>query len=355
MKNPLLEIIDLSKKFDLISHKSEQFWALKNINLSGHKGEIIGVTGANGSGKTTLFRIIAGIYRPDSGIIRNNASQMRSIMSTEAGLIPDRSGRYNLFHYGALIGVLKKDLLIKMDEIIEFAELKEFIDEPVRTYSTGMKSRLTFSIFSAFKSDLFLLDETFSAGDVVFRKRAIDRMKINAKRNNSLVLMISHNAQELYDHCDNCIGLHKGRRVAFDNSKIFHDSYFSGNTEGHLSDEQLQFYHKKYELFRLYDFSYYPYSSTLNEHVDKFIFEINCIQNMIVPLQLSLQAQLSVNESVYFQTTLINPILVNDESNYKYKFALEKKDLMPTSRLHIHVINEYNEVIFSFFNLWNNL
>lgn len=350
MNSKLLEVNNLSKKFNLVNKKNENFYALSKVNFSGSRGEIIGITGANGSGKTTLLRIIAGIYKYDEGVIINNSKIIRSILNTEAGLISERSGRYNLINYGMLIGISKSDIISNIDAIIEFSELSEFIDEPVRNYSTGMKARLTFSVFSAFKSDIFLLDETFSAGDVEFRKRAIARIKLNAKLNNSLILMISHNAQEIYDHCDNCLGLHKGRKVVLDNSKIFHDVYFKGSlNEKDISNEIVQ---KKYDLFRSYDFPFYVYNckqSILNEN---FFFELNCIVNT-EHINFKLQFEFTKDNTSYLKRLLNSTLVLINEVTIQ--FELNKSEIYSNSKLHIHVLNIQGEVIFSFFNLWNNL
>lgn len=355
MKSKVLEVIDLSKKFEMTNRGNKDFWGLQKINFKGHKGELIGVTGANGSGKTTLFRIVAGIYRPDHGQIINNANTIRSILNIEAGLVNELSGLYNMFHYGALIGISRQEINKKLEEIIEFSELRDFINEPVRSYSTGMKARLAFSVFSSFKSDIFLLDETFSAGDAVFRTRAIERIKHNAKSNNSLLLMISHNAQEIYDHCDSVLGLHNGRKVVQDESQIFHNEYFPGSLGYHENPQILKSNQQKLEHSGKYKFAFYPYRCDVTTESDHVFFAVPTIQRPEENNMFYMVAQFVGLDGNYVAMRLSDEKRGESEDERIFYFSLPNVAIQPESRLHILVLDEKGEIQFTFFNLWNNL
>lgn len=189
--------------------KNELFEALKGISFEVGKGEIVGIIGKNGSGKSTLLRAIAGIFQPDVGKIDTMGHQV-SLMSIGVGFDMNVSGRDNIITSGMLLGY-KVDLIKeKMEEIIEFSELGEFIDKPVRTYSSGMYSKLSFSITAIMEPDIMLVDEVLSVGDATFKKKSFEKMKQLIEDDNRTVVIVSHDMSTLRALCNRVIWLHKG-------------------------------------------------------------------------------------------------------------------------------------------------
>jgi lipopolysaccharide transport system ATP-binding protein len=191
--------------------KRSKFWALKDISFSIYTGETLGIIGKNGVGKSTLLRILAGILAPDKGKIIYYQDKVRiSLISLQAGFVPTISGRENAILSGMLLGSTKREIISRMDKIIEFSELHDFIDQPVKTYSTGMRARLGFSVAFYSEPDVILLDEVLGVGDVDFRKKSTDAMKKRIKSNKTVVL-VSHNVRLLREVCDRIVWIENGQ------------------------------------------------------------------------------------------------------------------------------------------------
>ena len=183
------------------------FWALKNISFSLKKCEAIGVVGLNGSGKTTLLRVLAGQISPDEGEIRM-IGKSAAIIELTAGFRMSASGAKNIYLRGALLGRHRAQIDEIFDEIVEFSELESFIHAPISTYSSGMTLRLAFSIMIMIKPDIFLIDETLSVGDFLFRQKCLSR--IRELRNDSAFVFVSHSMDDIKNFCDKAILLHQG-------------------------------------------------------------------------------------------------------------------------------------------------
>lgn len=175
--------------------------AVKNVSLEINKGEIIGIIGKNGSGKSTLLRTIAGIFKPDSGMIDLFENSI-SLMSIGVGFKDDVSGRRNIVLSGMLLGFSEKEMISKMDSIIDFAEIGDFIDMPVRTYSSGMHSKLAFAITANLDTEIILIDEVLSVGDERFKKKSLNKMKQIITDENRTVVIVSHEMSVLSEYCN---------------------------------------------------------------------------------------------------------------------------------------------------------
>ena len=184
------------------------FYALKGINLKVKRGESVGIIGRNGAGKTTLLRIIAGIYKPTSGKVTVKGRIM-PIIELGAGFDMELTGRENIFLNGLLLGMTRKEIEEKYDEIVEFSGLGEFINSPMRTYSSGMVLRLGFSIATAIDPDIILLDEVFAVGDEEFKEKCVRRMKEMMKKGATL-LFVSHDMDAIKENCERVILLEEG-------------------------------------------------------------------------------------------------------------------------------------------------
>ena len=187
----------------------EVFEAIKGISFSVPEGEIMGIVGKNRSGKSTMLRAIAGIFSPDSGEIDLHGHSV-SLLSIGVGFQKALTGRENIILSGMLLGFSEEQVRAKMDDIIKFAELGRFIDMPVRTYSSGMHSKLAFSITAMLESDIMLIDEVLSVGDVKFRKKSYNKMKQLISNKDRTVIIVSHSSDTLKKLCTSLMWLHEG-------------------------------------------------------------------------------------------------------------------------------------------------
>lgn len=183
-------------------------WALKDVNLAVKKGATLGIIGQNGSGKSTLLKIIAGIIRPDAGEVSVNG-KISALIELGAGFHPLFTGRENIYINGMLLGLTKKEITKKIDGIIEFAELKDFIDQPIRTYSSGMYSKLAFSVAVNVDPDILLIDEVFAVGDEAFVHKCKGKMD-EFKRRGKTILFVTHGLATVEQWCDDAIWLRYG-------------------------------------------------------------------------------------------------------------------------------------------------
>lgn len=187
------------------------FKALIDINLSVKKGEVLGIIGKNGSGKSTLLRVISGIYPPDSGTCYA-AGSISLLAGLGTGFSGHQTGRENAILYGSILGHGEEIMLQKLPEIIEFSELGAFIDEPVRTYSSGMKARLGLAVASAIHPDILLIDEVLGVGDPQFKEKSKRRI-LDLVKSTGTVVIVSHSFGLMSDICDRLVFIHKGEIV----------------------------------------------------------------------------------------------------------------------------------------------
>ncbi|MCH9649393.1 MAG: ABC transporter ATP-binding protein [Deltaproteobacteria bacterium] len=193
---------------NLFSRRREVRWALKDISLEVSRGETLGVIGRNGAGKSTLLRLLAGIIRPDSGRYANFGCRA-TLLSLQVGFIPYLSGRENAILSGMLLGMERRELLRKLPEIIDFAELADFIDEPVQTYSSGMRARLGFSIAFHVDPDVLLVDEVLGVGDSEFVAKSTAMMRKKILSDHTVVL-VSHSSATIRSLCDRVVWIDQG-------------------------------------------------------------------------------------------------------------------------------------------------
>ncbi|WP_101676151.1 ABC transporter ATP-binding protein [Alloalcanivorax mobilis] len=190
--------------------RPEYFQALEGVTFDIYRGETLGIVGRNGAGKSTLLRVVAGIIRPDDGEIVNSGVTV-SLLALQAGFDPELSGRDNAIMSGMLMGYTRKQVEARSSDITEFSELGSFMDEPVKTYSSGMRARLGFSVAVFMTPDVLLLDEVLSVGDKEFRKKAEYEM-MKKIHSDQTVLLVSHSEQQVRRVCDRVIELEKGVR-----------------------------------------------------------------------------------------------------------------------------------------------
>lgn len=229
---PIIEVKHLTKEYELGAVTSikdtmrqalakiqgkgtwtrEKFKALDDVNFSIEEGEVVGIIGHNGAGKSTLLKHLASITNPTSGEVIVNGS-IAPLIEVGAGVNPELTGRENIFLNGAILGIPKKEIQSKVDEIIEFSELEQFIDTPVKRYSSGMTVKLGFSIATSMEADILIVDEVLAVGDLAFQRKCFDRMEDMIKRQGKTVLLVSHNIRQVERLCTRVILMSQGEKI----------------------------------------------------------------------------------------------------------------------------------------------
>ena len=211
------EKIDSLKEYILKSIRREisydEFWALQDINFELKPGDRLGILGMNGAGKSTLLKAIAGVFKPTRGSVTRNG-RLVPLLELGAGFDKQYTGRENIYLYGAVLGYSKEFIDSRYDEIVGFSGLKKFIDVPLKNYSSGMRSRLGFSIATIVNPDILILDEVLSVGDTRFRKKSERKVKAMFQ-DGVTVLFVSHNLKQVKRLCNKAMILDHGKQVAF--------------------------------------------------------------------------------------------------------------------------------------------
>ena len=189
--------------------KRNAFWALRNVSFDVHHGENLGVIGKNGSGKSTLLRLLSGIYEPDEGTIDHHGNTA-SLLSLQVGFIGHLNGRQNAVLSGMLLGQTKERMISLLPTIIEYSGLEESIDQPINTYSSGMRARLGFAVSYYADADILLVDEILGVGDSAFREKSADTMRERINSNKTVVL-VSHSAQIIRSLCTRIVWIDDGK------------------------------------------------------------------------------------------------------------------------------------------------
>ncbi len=200
-----------------------EFWALNDISFTVEKGDRVGVLGFNGAGKSTLLKVIAGVLKPTKGSVKVSGV-IAPMLELGAGFDMNYSGKENIFLYGATMGYSRKFIEEKYDEIVKFSELGDFINVPVKNYSSGMRARLGFAIATAVEPEVLILDEVLSVGDAKFRQKS--EAKIRSMFDKGItVLFVSHSTQQVLNICNKAIILEKGKLIAQGDAKEICDKY----------------------------------------------------------------------------------------------------------------------------------
>lgn len=231
MANEAVSFVKVSKRFQMRASRSAfawvrdrlrrhdgarsaaegAFWALRDLGFSVSRGEAFGVIGSNGAGKSTVLKLLAGILRPDAGVIRV-AGRVAALIEVGAGFHGDLSGRENIFLNGCILGMSRSEIRRKLDAIVAFAGLERFLDMPVKRYSSGMYARLGFSVAAHTEPDVLLVDEVLSVGDAVFRVRCLERMR-ELVRSGTALVFVTHDLEQMRSTCARALVLDQGRAV----------------------------------------------------------------------------------------------------------------------------------------------
>lgn len=216
LRNILSNLTGMGAQNNPRASLAQEFWAVRNLSFALAKGESLAVIGKNGAGKSTLLRVIAGIYRPDEGEIIVEGKV--GLLQLGVGFHQELSGRDNIYISGSILGLKKKEIDKIYDDIVEFSDLGDFIDMPIKLYSSGMVSRLGFSISMNLKPDILLIDEVLAVGDEDFKTKCKEKVAHLIKEGRTII-MVSHNIKEIEVMCDRTILLDKGR-IIFDGPSL---------------------------------------------------------------------------------------------------------------------------------------
>lgn len=210
----------------------EEFWALRDVGFEVKQGEVVGIIGRNGAGKSTLLKILTQITPPTEGIITMRG-RVASLLEVGTGFHPELTGRENIFLNGAILGMTRREMASKFDEIVEFSGIEKFLDTPVKYYSSGMHVRLAFSVAAHLEPDILLVDEVLAVGDADFQKKCLGKMEEVTRKDGRTILFVSHNMAAVERICNRAILIEKGR-VTKDSTDV------SGTIKGYLNDRLTQ-------------------------------------------------------------------------------------------------------------------
>ncbi len=208
--------------------ETEEIWALKNVSFEVKKGEVLGIIGANGAGKSTLLKILTQITKPTTGKIKL-CGRVSSLLEVGTGFHSELTGRENIYMNGSILGMTKKEIEEKFDEIVDFSGLKKFLDTPVKRYSSGMRVRLAFSVAAHLEPEILLIDEVLAVGDAEFQKKCLGKMEDVSQQAGRTVLFVSHNMIAVRNLCKKVIWLEKGKIRQIGNAEAVTNTYYQEN------------------------------------------------------------------------------------------------------------------------------
>lgn len=219
MKEAFIAMFDKKRR-----QKPTEFWALDDLTFNVKKGEVVGLIGSNGAGKSTLLKVVSGVMKPTKGKV-----EVRGIISPMielgAGFDPELTARENIYLNGAILGYSKEFLEEKFDDIVKFSELEEFLDVPVKNFSSGMTAKLAFSIATVVNPEILIVDEILSVGDIKFQEKSKGKM-LEMIKGGTTVLYVSHSLESIKDLCDKVIWIEHGKLIKMGNSKEICDEYY---------------------------------------------------------------------------------------------------------------------------------
>ena len=218
-KQAFISIFDKKKR-----NKKQDFWALKDITFKVDKGEVVGIVGSNGAGKSTLLKIVSGVMKPTKGSVVVNGV-ISPMIELGAGFDMELTARENIYLNGAVLGYSEKFLNEKFDDIVEFSELREFLDVPIKNFSSGMTAKLAFSIATIVSPEVLIVDEILSVGDIKFQEKSKNKM-MEMIKGGTTVLYVSHSLESIRDICTKVIWIEHGKMVMVGESKEICDAYY---------------------------------------------------------------------------------------------------------------------------------
>ena len=219
MKQAFIDLFTKKK-----NKKNEEFWALTDVSFHVKKGEVVGLIGSNGAGKSTLLKIVSGVMKPTSGKVTVNGV-ISPMIELGAGFDPELNARENIYLNGAILGYSKKFIDEKFDEIVEFSELKDFLEVPIKNFSSGMTAKLAFSIATIVNPEILIVDEILSVGDIKFQEKSKKKM-MDMIEGGTTVLYVSHSLESIRDLCTKVVWLEHGKVIKVGDTKKICEEYY---------------------------------------------------------------------------------------------------------------------------------
>lgn len=348
-----------------VSHYGESFWALDGINLEIKKGEAVGIIGANGAGKSTLLKILSRVTAPTEGDIWIDG-RVASMLEVGTGFHGELTGRENIYMNGAILGMTRKEVDAKIESIIDFSECRQFIDTPVKRYSSGMYVKLAFAVASHLDAEIMVMDEVLAVGDMKFQKKCLGKMGDEAKSGRT-VLYVSHNMATIRNLCTRCIVLDKGK-VVFDGDvekaiSVYMDSA-SGTRKVSFEKSELQWPAKTVSLGVRGTINYVEMVSKKNpiyESTEKLLIKVKySLKQQYDEVFMGVQLYGHDQSTIGFGSTRLKKAMVGD---HETNFELNLDDYAEGTycfRLNLHLldgVNRYSESLdqttFIYFEITN--
>lgn len=301
---------------------NREFWALKGVSFEVPKGQTVGIIGRNGSGKSTLLQMICGTLTPTQGSVETQG-RVAALLELGSGFNPDFSGRDNVYMNAAILGLEKAEIDKRFDAIVDFADIGDFINEPIKTYSSGMMVRLAFSVQAQIDPDILIVDEALAVGDARFQAKCFDRLR-QLKENGTSILLVTHSSEQIVSHCDSAILIDGGLVIENGAPKSvvnrYHDVLFGNDSKKpppvqtdvvdatpDVADDEGSALSTQEDIFHTRD-GYNKYEYRWGDQAASIVdFRFSCGKEHYPPL-LDSGSLVSIEIAVRFNTTLINPI-----------------------------------------------
>ena len=266
---------------------SEYVWALKDINFEVKRGEVLGIIGKNGAGKSTLLKILSKVTGPTTGSIKSKG-RIASLLEVGTGFHPEMTGKENVFLNGAILGMTKKEIASKLEEIIEFSGCERYIDTPVKRYSSGMKVRLAFAVAAFLEPDILVVDEVLAVGDAEFQKKAIGKMQDISTEGGRTVLFVSHNMAAVKSLCTRVVILEHGH-IAFEGHTEDTVDFYLESNSANTKDFDFTTHKKEFSNVRFTSFSL---NTQNNKNISSFLMGSS------ISFELGLESKIANNVTI---------------------------------------------------------
>lgn len=312
--------------------QSDYVWALKNIDFEIKHGEVLGIIGRNGAGKSTLLKILSKVTTPTTGSIKING-RIASLLEVGTGFHPELTGKENIFLNGAILGMTKKEITRKFDEIVDFSGVERYIDTPVKRYSSGMYVRLAFAVAAHLESEILIVDEVLAVGDAEFQKKCIGKMD-EVSKDGRTVLFVSHAMGTVAQLCKTAVHMDKGTVIKKGKTHEIVDSYL--NTQNKIHD-----YYEATIEESAYKDAYFEYQKMIDtdgnvvtqlKHNDPIILKMKiCVRKWHDDLELGISLQHKIKGRVFTIHRPLNTFMSEAENEKVVQFSLPGNILTPNS------------------------
>ncbi len=331
---------------------SEYVWALQDINFEVEQGEVLGIIGKNGAGKSTLLKILSKVTSPTTGSIKSKG-RIASLLEVGTGFNPELTGRENIYLNGAILGMTKKEITSKLDEIIEFSGCQRYIDTPTKRYSSGMTVRLAFAVAAFLEPEILVVDEVLAVGDAEFQKKAIGKMQDISREGGRTVLFVSHNMAAVKSLCTKGMLIENGKTVFFGDINKAVDLYFEKNiyvennsnyVDFKIANQEVQF--TKLEMFSINKKEEYIRSNSVLMG-DSLTFVISVKANRLVNNIKTSVVIMNANEVkvVALRSHEMTDVVYQSEGDFVIQVRADNLNLMPGNYFITIAMAENNQTI----------